>query len=215
MSISVLSKNWNDIFIRRAKELLVSAGISGREFSHAVHRSPSAITQFLAGKTTSVSFDIVQAFLKVADQQEISRAWVLGVSDQSKITQSGIGGDVPGVPMSGGAAAKGTEFFEKNTTDGIEVEPPPAVAAERLGNNCRLLRLAEDLTQDELAARAGLACNTAVSNLESGKTDGINGPLLACYLQLAARLGVPASFLLSDNSPKAIIQRYNHEHPYR
>ncbi|MBN1943710.1 MAG: LexA family transcriptional regulator [Phycisphaerae bacterium] len=78
----------------------------------------------------------------------------------------------------------------------------PKSWADRLRLRCRQTREAAGISQAELAARAGLAGNTAVSNFESGRTDGIAIQMLSLYLEMADIAGVSPAWTLglSDNA---------------
>ena len=83
--------------------------------------------------------------------------------------------------------------------------PPPAADAERVGQhlarNLVALRQARRLTQDALAASAGVPRST-IANLESGE----GNPSLAVLVKVAGALGVPIDELLA--SPRAMVRRW-------
>jgi transcriptional regulator with XRE-family HTH domain len=69
----------------------------------------------------------------------------------------------------------------------ITATTSPASAAATLGQRLKQTRLNRNLTQDELAAKAGLS-RQAVVNAEAGKAQLQNFVALLCALQLAEQL---------------------------
>jgi transcriptional regulator with XRE-family HTH domain len=93
-------------------------------------------------------------------------------------------------------------------TDAAQQPPPPANDIERVGQhlarNLVALRQARRLTQDALAAAAGVPRST-IANLESGDAN----PSLAVLVKVAGALGVPIDELLA--APRAKVRRWSTE----
>lgn len=83
-------------------------------------------------------------------------------------------------------------------------DPPPEQAGQHLARNLSSLRHARRLTQDTLAAAAGLPRST-IANLESGDAN----PSLAVLVKVAGALQVPIDELLA--APRAKVRRWRAE----
>lgn len=68
------------------------------------------------------------------------------------------------------------------------------------GEKLRYLRLGQNLTQAELAARLGIITQSFVSHLEAGRKE----PSIAVAIEMAELFGVTLDYLLRDTIPIAL-----------
>ena len=80
---------WAGEFRSRCQQVRKAARISQRQLAKKVGLvGPNAVSLFENGRTEGIRLSLFAAYLGMADDLEISRAWVAGLSNESQATAS-------------------------------------------------------------------------------------------------------------------------------